>query len=267
MARSEAAGIPFVKASACGNDFLMIEGMHAPADMTGFTRRICDRHDGIGADGVEWLFPDPKNEAHTRARLFNADGSEAEISGNGTRCVAAYLAAEQGLQEVTVRTGAGVKRCRLVSRNGSAFEFDIDMGEPQVGDEFSIRLAFGEVKGIPVSMGNPHFVVFMQEFTPGWQAEAAEMGRHHDFKYGINIELVKLRSKASIEARFFERGVGETRSSGTGSCAAAVAAISAGKAASPVEVVTPGGTQSVRWEGNVFLRGPVRLVGRGEFFG
>lgn len=267
MAGRDSSGIPFVKASACGNDFLIIDGMHAPADMTGFARRICDRHEGVGADGVEWLFPDPKNEAHTRARLFNADGSEAEISGNGTRCVAAYLAAERNLQEVAVRTGAGVKRCKLVNRNGSGFEIETDMGEPKVGDEFSIKLAFGEVRGIPVSMGNPHFVVFMQEFTPGWQAEAAEMGRHHDFKYGINIEFVKLRSKAVIEARFFERGVGETRSSGTGSCAAAVAAISAGKASSPVEVITPGGPQSVRWEGKVFLRGPARLVCRGEFFG
>lgn len=261
-----APGTPFVKASACGNDFLIIEGMYAPADMVAFTRRICDRHDGVGADGVEWLFPDPKNEAHTRARLFNADGSEAEISGNGTRCVAAYLAAEQGLEDVSVRTGAGIKRCRLMGRNGATFEFETDMGEPQIGDEFSIKLAFGEVRGVPVSMGNPHFVVFVQEFTPGWQAEAAEMGRHHDFKYGINIEFVKIKSAAVIEARFFERGVGETRSSGTGSCASAVAAIGSGKAQSPVEVLTPGGAQGVRWENKVFLRGPVRLVCRGEFF-
>lgn len=261
------SGIPFVKASACGNDFLIIDGMHAPADLAGFTRRICERHDGVGADGVEWLFPDSKNEAHTRARLFNADGSEAEISGNGTRCVAAYLAAEQGLDEVVVRTGAGTKHCHLVNRNGTNFEFEMNMGEPQVGNEFSIKLAFGEVRGIPVSIGNPHFVVFVQEFTPGWQAEAAEMGRHHDFKYGINIELVKARSKSIIETRFFERGVGETRSSGTGSCASAVAAIATKKAESPVEVAAPGGPQIVRWEGNVFLRGPARLVGQGEFFG
>src|SRR5262245_39651232 len=109
-----ASNIPFTKASACGNDFLIIDGMHAPSDMAAFTRRICDRHDGVGADGVEWLFPDPQHEAHTRARLFNADGSEAEISGNGTRCVAAFLSAEQGLDEVVVRTGAGLKRSKLV---------------------------------------------------------------------------------------------------------------------------------------------------------
>ena len=85
--------IPFVKASACGNDFLIIDGMHAPADLSAFTRRVCDRHNGVGADGVEWLFP--AQDADIRARLFNADGSEAEISGNGTRCVAAYLCSEE----------------------------------------------------------------------------------------------------------------------------------------------------------------------------
>src|SRR5215472_1246584 len=142
--------VPFVKATACGNDFLLIEGMHAPADMAAFTRRICDRHNGAGADGVEWLFPDPKQEADVRARLFNADGSEAEISGNGTRCVAAYWLTEHEQARVMVRTGAGVKRCDLVERDGSLFSFETDMGEPQVGDEFSIKAAFREVMGVPV---------------------------------------------------------------------------------------------------------------------
>ena len=256
--------IPFTKANACGNDFLIIDGMHAPADLAAFSRRVCDRHAGVGADGVEWLFPAP--DANIRARLFNADGSEAEISGNGTRCVAAYLCAEQAKDKLVIRTGAGLKTCVLTARNESSFEFEIAMGEPQVGDEFSIKLAFGEVRGIPVSMGNPHFVVFVEEFGPGWQAEAAEMGRHHDFKYGINVELVRVKDRQNVEARFFERGVGETQSSGTGSCASAVAAIAGKRAESPVRVHTPGGVQAVRWEGQVFLRGPAQLVCRGEFF-
>jgi len=256
--------IPFVKASACGNDFLLIEGIHAAADLAAFTRRICDRHQGVGADGVEWLFPDRSSDVH--ARLFNADGSEAEISGNGTRCVAAYWISEHEGERVTVRTGAGVKACVLTGRQGPRFEFETDMGEPQTGDEFSIKLAFREVSGIPVSMGNPHFVVFVPDFAPGWQAEAAEMGKHHDFKHGINIELVRVLNKRAIEARFFERGVGETQSSGTGSCAAAVAAIASGQAESPVEVRAPGGAQTVGWDGRVLLRGPARLIGRGQFF-
>ena len=258
------ASIPFLKATACGNDFLLIEGLHAPADLAAFSRRICDRHRGVGADGVEWLFPD--NEADIRARLFNADGSEAEISGNGTRCVAAWLAAERGMESARIRTGAGLRECKLTGREGTRFEFEVNLGEPQPGEELSIKLAFGEVRGIPVSVGNPHFVVFVDECRPGWQAEAAEMGRHHDFKYSINVELVRVVSRQEVEARFFERGVGETLSSGTGSCASAVAAIAAGRAQSPVMVVTPGGVQSVRWEGELFLRGPAELLCRGEFF-
>lgn len=256
--------VPFLKASACGNDFLLIEGLHAPADLAAFSRRICDRHRGVGADGVEWLFPD--NEADIRARLFNADGSEAEISGNGTRCVAAWLAGERGMESCRIRTGAGVRECKLIGREGTRFEFEVNLGEPQPGEELSIKLAFGEVHGIPVSVGNPHFVVFVDEYRPGWQAEAAEMGRHHDFKYSINVELVRVISRQEIEARFFERGVGETLSSGTGSCASAVAAIASGRAQSPLLVATPGGVQSVRWEREVFLRGPAELLCRGEFF-
>ncbi|HZQ92286.1 MAG TPA: diaminopimelate epimerase [Terriglobales bacterium] len=257
--------LPFVKATACGNDFIIIDGMHAPAGLAAFTRRICDRHLGLGADGVEWLFPAP--DADVRARLLNADGSEGEISGNGTRCVAAHWIAEHGGERVVVRTGAGLKTCTLIARDGPGFQFEMAMGEPQVGDPFGIKLAFGEVSGMPVSMGNPHFVVFVEQFSPGWQAEAAEIGKHHDFKHGINVELVRVVDRGRVEARFFERGAGETQSSGTGSCASAVAAIAAGKCASPVEVVAPGGPQTVRWEGEVFLRGPARLVCKGEYYG
>jgi diaminopimelate epimerase len=256
--------VPFVKASACGNDFLIIDGMHAPADIAKFSQAMCDRHDGVGADGVEWLFPAP--DADVRARLFNADGSEAEISGNGTRCVAAYLCSENPREKVIVRTGAGLKSCTLTARSGKRYEFEIAMGEPQVGDEFPIKLAFREVRGIPVSMGNPHYVVFVTEFAPGWQAEAAEIGRHHDFKHGINVELVTVTDKENIEVRFFERGVGETRSSGTGSSAAAVATVFAKRADSPLRVHTPGGVQLVRWERQVFLRGPAQIICRGEYF-
>ena len=255
--------IPFVKASACGNDFLIIDGMHAPSDLSAFTRRICDRHNGVGADGAEWLFP--AQDADIRARLLNADGSEAEISGNGTRCVAAYLCSENPREHVSVRTGAGIKKCTLTSHSETEFEFEIAMGEPQVGDEFPIKVAFGEVRGIPVSMGNPHFVVFVHDFAPGWQADAAEIGKHHDFKHGINVELVRVRDKENLDVRFYERGVGETQSSGTGSCASAVASIFAKRAQSPVRVHGPGGVQTVRWEGEVFLRGPAQIICRGEF--
>ncbi|MGH9504911.1 MAG: diaminopimelate epimerase [Terriglobales bacterium] len=256
--------IPFTKAHACGNDFLIIDGRYVPADIGNFSKRICDRHHGVGADGVEWLFP--AQDADVVARLLNSDGSEAEISGNGTRCVAAYLCSEQAKDAFAIRTGAGLKNCRLISRSESRYEFETALGDPQVGDEFLLTLSFGEVRGIPVSMGNPHYVVFVEDFGPQWQAQAAEIGSGHEFKQGVNVELVIVKDRSNVEVRFFERGAGETQSSGTGSCAAAVAAISAKHAQSPVRVHAPGGSQLVRWEGQVFLRGPAELICRGEFF-
>jgi diaminopimelate epimerase len=257
--------IPFVKADACGNDFLIIDGVDVSLDIADFSRRICDRHHGVGADGVEWLFP--STDTDVQARLFNADGSEAEISGNGTRCVAAYLYAKQPKESFAIRTVAGVKTCTLTSRNESSYEFETAMGEPQVGDEFPLRLSFGEVHGIPVSMGNPHYVMFVKEFSLTWQTEAAEIGHQPRFQQGTNVELVIVKDKSNVEVRFFERGVGATQSSGTGSCASAVAAIAANLVRSPVRVHAPGGVQTVQWEhGQVFLRGPAQLVCRGEFF-
>src|SRR5437764_3062618 len=124
--------VPFTKASACGNDFLIIDGQHAPTGLHEFSKNICDRHNGVGADGVEWLFP--AQDADIHARLINADGTEAEISGNGTRCVAAYLVDRDSKERLTVRTGAGIKHCEMVSRSQGRFEFEMDMGMPQVGD-------------------------------------------------------------------------------------------------------------------------------------
>jgi diaminopimelate epimerase len=261
--------VPFVKANACGNDFLIVDSSYVPADIAGFSRRLCDRHGGVGADGVEWLSPAPG--ADVQARLFNADGSEAEISGNGTRCVAAYLFSEQGSEQAketfAIRTGAGVKTCTLTSRNDSSYEFEMEMGEPEFGDEFPVKLAFAQVRGLSVSMGNPHYVMLVKEFSPTWQSEAAEIARQPHFKNGTNVELVIVQDESNVEVRFFERGVGETQSSGTGSCASAVAAIVAKRVRSPVRVHAPGGVQTVRWEhGQVFLRGSAQLVCRGDFF-
>lgn len=262
--------IPFVKASACGNDFLLIASANvenglAPVDFAAVTRCLCDRHEGVGADGVEWMHPHAA--ADVEIRLINADGSEAEISGNGTRCVAAYICAERGQEKIAIQTGAGIKTCLLTGRTESEYEFEVAMGESVVGAELAVNLSTNKVRGIPVSMGNPHYVVFVPEFAEDWQSQAAEVQRSPQFKQGVNVELVVVDGKHDVRARFFERGVGETQSSGTGSCAAAMAAMTAGKAESPVRVHAPGGTQTVRQENNlVFLRGMARLVCRGEFF-
>ena len=272
---AQSAVIPWLKASACGNDFLLIDGSLidgsvigsalVPVDIGEFTRRICDRHEGVGADGVEWMLPHATADAEIR--LINADGSAAEISGNGTRCVAAYLCEKRGKETVHIQTGAGLKTCVLTARRDSGFEFEMAMGGAEVGIELTVLAGGDEVQGIPVSMGNPHYVVFVNRFDENWQAQAADIQRDSRFEHGVNIELVLPAGKHDLHARFFERGVGETRSSGTGSCAAAVAAMSTGRLQSPVTVHAPGGLQTVRWDNNqVFLRGPARLVGRGEFF-
>ena len=173
---------------------------------------------------------------------------------------------EQAREQVAILTDAGVKTCKMTSHRGTRYEFETAMGAPQVGDESFVKLAFREVRGVPVSMGNPHYVIFVPEFASGWQTEAAEIGRHSTFKHGMNVELVSVQDKENISVRFFERGAGETRSSGTGSCASAVAAIFSNQAKSPVRVHAVGGTQTVRWEGEVFLRGPAQLISRGEYF-
>jgi diaminopimelate epimerase len=219
----------------------------------------------VGADGVEWM--SPHFTADLEIRLINADGSPAEISGNGTRCVAAYLCSTHGKERVSILTGAGVKVCTLTARRDSEYEFEAEMGKATVDPELVVTISTGEVRGVPVSMGNPHFVIIVPEFTRNWQSQAAEIQNLPQFPEGVNVEYVVVDSKFDLRARFFERGAGETSSSGTGSCASAVAAMSTGRADSSVKVHAPGGTQMVRRQGgNIFLRGPAHLVCEGEFF-
>jgi len=135
-----------------------------------------------------------------------------------------------------------------------------------VSSSIAIATSYGEIDGIPVSMGNPHFVIFVNQFWADWQQRAADIQQVVGFRQGINIELVIIRNTANIDVRFYERGVGETQSSGTGSSAAAVASITTGRAKSPLRVHAPGGTQEVRFEKEVFLRGPATLICEGEYF-
>jgi diaminopimelate epimerase len=260
-----ARSIPFVKVSAYGNDFLLIDAALAPEDIRGFTRRICDRHNGVGADGIEWM--SAHLSADVAVRLINSDGSSAEISGNGTRCVAAYVCSVDHKERISILTDAGTRVCTLCSRRDSEFEFDAEMGKPSVGTEFAVQTSTGEVRGIPVSMGNPHYVIVVDEFTRNWQAQAAEIQALPQFPEGVNVIYTVIDSRFDVRVRIFERGAGETRSSGTGSCSAAVAAMTIGRADSTVKVHAPGGSQTVRRVGeNILLRGWARIVCRGEFF-
>jgi diaminopimelate epimerase len=260
-----AARIPFVKAEACGNDFLIVHSSYSPENPAELSRRLCDRHLGIGADGVEWVTVEA--DGRVRARLINSDGSEAEISGNGTRCVAAWAIEDRGGIEVRILTGAGEKKCTLTQTSQHEYEFRMEMGTAEVLGQKTVSTPFGDMTGWVISLGNPHFVQCISEFPGNWRERAAAIERHPDFPHRTNVELVKLLGPSRIEFRIFERGVGETQSSGTGSCASAVAAISSGKVLSPVEVSALGGTQVVHWDrgDNLLLEGPARLICRGEF--
>jgi diaminopimelate epimerase len=257
--------IPFHKAHGAGNDFLLSRGHLVPAgDLARIARAICDRHTGIGADG--WILI-----RDTRIRLFNADGSEAEISGNGTRCAAALLI-ESGefTGQVTIQTGAGPKHLQLLERRGHRFLFEMDMGQPTFHESqlrFPLPLRSGPLEVTILDVGNPQCVVFVEEFPANWEALGAEIEAHPHFPRRTNVSFVRFIDEHIIETRFYERGAGVTLSSGTGSTGAAVAAILRQLAVSPVEVRTPAEeTLRLRWDDSVFLTGPAEIVANGEFF-
>ncbi len=239
-------------------------------------RAICCRHTGIGADG--WLIVS-KSEFETGAiRLYNADGSDSEISGNGTRCAAALLV-ESGVapnSDIRILTGAGVKHLQLQGRDENRFIFEMNMDKARVEHlyyELPLSRAIGPVTILNV--GNPQCVAFVEpqdDFPADWEAIGAEIERHTFFPNRTNVSFVRPVSsdnleKNRLEVRFYERGVGVTQSSGTGSTGAAAAAVARGLATSPVRVETPAGPLSLCWkqDGNIFLTGPAEIIGRGEF--
>jgi diaminopimelate epimerase len=269
--------IPFAKAHACGNDFLIVtEEAVQNRDRAELTRRLCARNSGIGADGIEffaWTGP-----SSGRIRLHNADGSFAEISGNGTRCVAAWMTLERGFHpgdELRIETDAGLRVCRVNAlRMDDEFTVEVTagMGVPAFAPR-TVTLA-GEIKvaGVEVSTGNPHFVVVVENAkfavaVQSWQEIGAEICVHPDFPHQTNVEFLRIVSPTEIEIRIFERGVGPTASSGTGSSAAATAALALYGCQSPLTVVAPGGAQTVEWDGpgtELRLTGPASLIARGE---
>ena len=269
--------IPFTKAHACGNDFLIVtEEAAANHDWAELTRRLCARNTGIGADGIEFFaWTGPKAG---RIRLHNADGSIAEISGNGTRCVAAWMALERGFQqgdELCIETDAGVRVCRVNTRKTEG-EFTVEvtagMDVPTLALKTVTLLDGAAVEGVEVSTGNPHFVIVVDNefFTVAgrpWRQVGAEICLHSDFPQQANVEFVRIVNEREIEIRIFERGVGPTTSSGTGSSAAATVALALNGCQSPLSVVAPGGAQTVEWNGpgtELRLTGPASLIARGE---
>jgi diaminopimelate epimerase len=203
--------------------------------------------------------------------LFNADGSEAEISGNGTRCAAAVLIdAGRAADDLTITTGAGPKHLRLLERRGRRFIFEMDMGRPVFHEHqvhFLLPLRNRSLEVTILDVGNPQCAVFVDQFPSDWESIAAEIEAHPHFPKRTNVSFVKPLDQHSIEVRFFERGVGATLSSGTGSTGAVVAAILRKVAASPVRVLTGASEPlELRWDDSAYLTGPAEIIGAGEFF-
>jgi diaminopimelate epimerase len=196
-------------------------------------------------------------------RLFNADGGEVEMSGNGTRCAAAFLV-DTGLagEQLEILTGGGLKHLRLVQRKGLKFVFEMNMGVPQV-----VSLSAGPRESTVMNVGNPQCAVFVNDFGFDWPALGAAIERHEMFPRRTNVSFVRVVDQHTIDVRFFERGVGVTESSGTGSTGAMVAAVARGLVKSPVTVMTPAGPLAFRWDGaEVLMQGPAEITAGGEFY-
>ena len=266
------AALRVVKAHAYGNDFLLVEeiaiqALSADQDPSLVARALCARHTGIGADGL--VLYDLGDRAATM-RLFNADGSASELSGNGLRCLASVVAREQHLRAgaaVTVETDAGVKRLDLLACEEERYVFRAALGQPEDIRQLSIPLPSETVVATVLRVGNPQCVIV----GPLPDAETfARLGpllsTHPMFPAGTNVEFAHVETPNRVRILIWERGVGPTTSSGTGTCASAVAAAAHGGAAREVDVVAPGGTQRVEWRSEgVYLTGWAEIVLDGDW--
>lgn len=264
--------IPFVKTHACGNDFLVIEESLAGRAHAEVARRLCSRNTSIGADGIEFLDRSGSKPGDFFLRLFNADGSEAELSGNGTRCVAAWLAHSEGIRNVALGTHGGLRTCRVVESSGAEYLIESEMGVPRVMPRTIVLPGVGNVEGVMVNVGNPHFVIFVdsEDFSAHglpWQELGGRISTSPLFPHGTNVEFVQVRSHDEIAFRIFERGCGPTTSSGTGTCASSAAAMSVRGVGREVTAVAEGGPQRTIWstaEAAMLLTGPAEIICRGE---
>lgn len=253
---------PLVKAHAFGNDFLLIDdtGLQG-VDRSAFARDVCDRHRGIGADGLITY----GGHESVSMELLNADGSHSEISGNGVRCLAAWLASRNALSAgaaIDISTEAGVKRLELLSIESGRYTFRAAMGQPEQVERRTIDVGGRAVDAITLRVGNPQCVVLGDVSEERLHAIASKLAVHPAFPEGTNVELAAVEAPDRVRILIWERGVGPTEASGTGACAAAVAAMEFGGAARDVQVTSPGGTQRVEWlDDGLYLTGWAEIIG------
>src|ERR1039457_236584 len=276
--------IPFTKYHGMGNDWLVALAQDLPSTLAPFARRILDRHTGAGADGLIVVMKPDVREHDARVRFFNADGSEAEMSGNGIRCAGAFLVERKPQKRVLeIETVSGLKTLTKGKSSEGKWMFRVRMGVPiltaaqipfQPAETESPILRFplktyrGDLPVTVSSMGNPHCSVFVADFeSVDWLRLGREIEQCDHFPNRTNVEFVRLVSQDEIEVRFWERGVGHTMSSGTGSCGATVSAILNGLTNRRVRVQTEAGVLDVAWPegGEVTLTGPVVRVMSGKY--
>ena len=254
----------FTKMHGVGNDFIILDpGEVERADLPGLARRVCDRHFGVGADGI--LVPAPSEVADLKMVYLNSDGSSSEMCGNGLRCLARYARDFEILENnsLTIETGAGGKKVGLHEDGSSR----VDMGAPG----FDSKVELYGFDFLRVSTGNPHAVTFLgsEEEVEALDLKAVgpAVEKNTLFPEGTNVEFAHARGKHEVRMRIWERGAGETLASGSGSCATAVAAIYTGLAESPVSVRLDGGTVKISWDGDgepVYMTGPAEYVCEGD---
>lgn len=260
----------FTKMQGTGNDYIYVDcTRETPPDLPALAIRLSKPHFGVGSDGLICICPSEK--ADFRMRVFNADGSEGEMCGNGLRCVCKYVY-DKGLTQKTVvdvETLAGVKRSALHLTDGKVSSVTVDMGEPKLTRTRLLTVHGRDYLIAPVSMGNPHVVVFMGSIDaldlntigPGFE-------NHPDFAPDrVNTEFVGVVSQERLRMRVWERGSGETLACGTGACAAVVAATMAGRSRRHATVVLQGGELDIRWDesdDHVYMTGPAVTVFEGE---
>jgi diaminopimelate epimerase len=257
-----------VKAHAYGNDFLLLAEQEVPlgTDRPALARELCDRHRGIGADGLITYADGPRG---ARMALLNADGSYSEVSGNGVRCLAAWLARTRSLkagQSVEIETDAGTKTLELLGIEGRRLTFRAAMGQPEQVQQRTIDVDGTPVTAVTLRVGNPQCVVLGEVTEERLHTIAAKLAVHPVFPEGSNVELATVEAPDRVRILIWERGVGPTEASGTGACASAVAAMSYGFAQRDVQVTSPGGTQRVEWnDRGLFLTGWAEVVFEGRW--
>ena len=261
--------IRFTKMHGCGNDYIYINMMeYEIADPQAAAIAWSDRHKGIGSDGLVLIDKSPVPEADFSMRIFNADGSEAMMCGNASRCIGKYLF-ERGLTDLTkirLLTLSGIKILSLNVNQGMVESVMVNMGEPQLENEAQFIASRNPGHGTFVSMGNPHYVIFSDNVDQ--VGEIGHMIEHHmAFPQRCNIEFACMETDGSIRTRVWERGSGITEACGTGACATAVAAVLTGRAERTSRIVMDGGSLTIEWrkeDNHVYMTGPAEFVFDGE---